>query len=325
MAQEEIRSAGRVATESARPSILFVLGAARSGSTVLEREMARTFSNSVGVGEQRFVWSRGFGEDQLCSCGSPFLECPFWSQVRSTAYPDTGLPSERFLQGLSGVDRTRYMVMLLEPRLRSPSFRRKFDTVQEDLGNWYQSIAQVSAGSVIIDTSKDPSYAYLLASLSGIDLSFVHLVRHPAAVAHSWSREKLRPEIHWKSAQMEVQSPLRSGLEWDFRMATARILRRRFPANWLDVTYEEFARRPATILAEIRELMDRQSVAIGTGNGAFHSVAGNPIRFEAEPRPIKIDEEWRSTMPRSRRMAATAVALPMWPAYRGIVRTRGGR
>ena len=33
------------------------------------------------TGELRFIWSRGFGQNQLCGCGKPFRECEFWTEV----------------------------------------------------------------------------------------------------------------------------------------------------------------------------------------------------------------------------------------------------
>src|SRR5690349_2184383 len=68
-----------------RIPVLFIAGAARSGSTLLDRVigMHEGFCSS---GELTFIWQRSYRENQLCGCGVPFHECEFWREVSDTAF-----------------------------------------------------------------------------------------------------------------------------------------------------------------------------------------------------------------------------------------------
>ena len=67
------------------PTILFVAGSSRSGSTLLDA-MCGQIEGFVSVGELRHIWVRGFLRNEPCGCGRPFLECPFWKEAISLAF-----------------------------------------------------------------------------------------------------------------------------------------------------------------------------------------------------------------------------------------------
>ncbi|MHB8505026.1 MAG: hypothetical protein ACYDEN_04805, partial [Acidimicrobiales bacterium] len=43
-------------------------------------------SGVVAVGELINIWSRGFLQNQLCGCGTAFLECTFWNDVSQVTF-----------------------------------------------------------------------------------------------------------------------------------------------------------------------------------------------------------------------------------------------
>src|SRR5690242_10887667 len=60
--------------------VLFIAGSGRSGSTLLDMLLGQ-INGFYSTGELRFIWERGFGQNQLCGCGKPFRECDFWTEV----------------------------------------------------------------------------------------------------------------------------------------------------------------------------------------------------------------------------------------------------
>src|ERR1700694_5529601 len=72
-------------TRAGRIPVLFIAGAARSGSTLVDRVIG-TQDGFCSTGELQFIWQRSFGENQLCGCGSPFHECDFWREVSESAF-----------------------------------------------------------------------------------------------------------------------------------------------------------------------------------------------------------------------------------------------
>ena len=197
-----------------RPSVVYIGGTGRSGSTLLARLLS-SVPGVVAVGELRYVLDRGLTQDHLCGCGRPFRSCPFWQDVFRRALPDSQGDAAGALMALSkGVDRNRYIPQHVWPRLRTRAFRARLDEYGGYLTRLYTAISDVSGASVIIDSSKDPSYAFVLHATGGVDLGIVHLLRDSRAVAFSWTRPKRRPEVHSHVAHMATRSPLRSGVLW---------------------------------------------------------------------------------------------------------------
>src|SRR5216684_384525 len=64
--------------------ILYVAGVPRTGSTVLGHLLG-DIPGVIFVGELNFFWRR-FAHAEVCSCGQPLPDCPFWSAVVREAY-----------------------------------------------------------------------------------------------------------------------------------------------------------------------------------------------------------------------------------------------
>ncbi|MFP5464974.1 MAG: sulfotransferase [Gammaproteobacteria bacterium] len=183
--------------------VLFIVGASRSGSTLLER-LLNELPGVMSVGELQRVWRRGFVENQLCSCGQPFQDCPFWGEVRQRLQADGKLADAGAVDALS---RSVY-----KAGLRPASGREAF------LAHWsrlFGAIANVSGARWLVDSSKDPVYAAQLAHLPGFQTRYLHLIRDPRAVAYSKMRRRLRPEIHWTEAYMATRSAWGSAGSWN--------------------------------------------------------------------------------------------------------------
>ena len=66
-------------------NVLFIAGPGRSGSTLLDLLLGQ-IDGFCSTGEMRYIWERGFAQNQLCGCGKPFRECEFWTQVVKEAF-----------------------------------------------------------------------------------------------------------------------------------------------------------------------------------------------------------------------------------------------
>lgn len=308
-----------------RPQILYIGGAGRSGSTVLSTMLGR-FEGFVPVGELRYVWERGLVRNHLCGCRQPFRECSFWTEVLTHAFGGVAAVDLTDVIALSRrVDRVRFIPALARPALRRPGFSRAFATYGDMVSQIYRSIVAVSGADVVVDSSKDPSYAFVLDALPSVDLSVVHLVRDSRAVAYSWTRARVRPEIHWTVEYMQRISPLRSTQRWAVNNALFDLLGRGH-SRFARLRYEDFAARPTEALAAVAALpgggdgSERVEV-LPTANTFVHSVSGNPSRFEDRPVRIAVDDEWKDRFSgRDRRMVTLATA-PLLVRY-GYLRWR---
>jgi hypothetical protein len=298
------------------PTVLYIGGAGRSGSTYLERVLSLSV-DCVCVGEVRWIWDRGVGEDQLCSCGVRFSLCPFWIQVFQVAFGGFDTPEvQRLGSDQAAVDRLRYIPWLFFAGLRPRGFRSRLDEQEQFLAKLYAAIARVADRPIVVDSSKDPSYAYLLHANQTLGFRVLHMVRDSRAVAFSWSRHKLRPEIPGKSEYMVTFSPVRAAVIWLTANALMSILRRKVALGTL-LKYETYANNPEAISDACRRLEITPPTGLDTNAGRFvpwHSVSGNPVRFSSDAR-IRFDDAWQRQMATRPFLIVTVISFPLLRAY----------
>lgn len=252
------------------PKITYILGAGRSGSTVLERLLASA-PGVVGVGEVATLWRRPFA-DLTCSCGAPAPECEFWSDVRAKA----GL-SDAILQDLAEMEETtvRHRI-LLGDALRGAKWADREDAQcfiahQSDL---FGAIAEAADATHIIDSSKAGPRAWALSGIGGV--SILHLRRNPGDVAASWRRVKHDPSLDGPMRRPSFPAIAR---EWLAAEMSARLLAAARPVIRMD--YEMLTTFPNAALRHLGAIA--KDVALSghsfTPDPNYHSLNGNPDRF----------------------------------------------
>jgi hypothetical protein len=292
-----------------RCRILYIAGWGRSGSTILEALLGQA-PGAAAVGEVRFVWQRGIVEDRPCGCGQPFGRCEFWSRVLERGFGGRSGIDRRFLAHATGVGRTRHLPLLALPGARELYARahRGWLVNHERL---YHAIREAADCRVVVDSSKYPSYAVLLAGSAALEPSVVHLVRDPRAVAHSWSR--LKPdEERGAGVLMHRLGPARTSLYWmGWNLATERLLG---GPRYRLLRYEDLIDDPSARVGEILAHAGLDSaVPFLAGRVATlapcHTVSGNPIRFRTGGVELRPDDEWAQAMrPRDRRLVWSLTA-----------------
>jgi hypothetical protein len=197
---------------------------------------------------------------------------------------------------------------------------RKFCRALELL---YGAVHEVSGCSVIVDSTKDPSYALLLRRVPGLDLRYIHLVRDSRGVAYSWSKNEIELPEYSRHPTMRFMPKLASwvaALQWDLKNAAVHMFtpssRRRL------VRYESLISAPTHELTRILELTDQACRGDEVTEPChefeslpFHTVEGNPIRFQRGKISLLMDDEWKRRMRRSDRLVVTALTLPVLLAY----------
>jgi hypothetical protein len=299
--------------------VVYIGGTGRSGSTLLARLLSDV-PGVIAVGELRYVLERGVTQDHLCGCGQPFRACPFWTSVLERALPDNSEAAITALKALSRrVDRNRYIPQHLWPRLRTRAFQRRLDEYAAYLARLYGAIAEVSGASVIVDSSKDPSYAFALHASGSVDLGILHLLRDSRAVAFSWTRPKLRPEVHSHVAHMATRSPLRSSTLWNAYHLLFEWLERH-TQRYYRLRYEDFVADPARALADITRWLRADDASRPTQPAVVHDISGNPLRFAPEPLAVTADAEWKTRMRRRDLRTTTLLTAPLLRRYGYSVR-----
>jgi hypothetical protein len=298
--------------------VLYIAGAPRSGSTLLERIIG-TREGVAPVGELRYVWERSFGENQLCGCGVPFHVCEFWRAVSRAAFArePRAVDHLRARRLRARAERRRNVPSLLLGRMVGADWQPELAST---LVRLYDAILRTSGGRVVLDSSKDPRYGLLLCRTSGLQVHVLHVVRDARAVAFSWRRRRSRPEIHWREEQMAVKAVLPSAARWVTHNAFAETLSSA-AASYSRIRYEDLVADPGRAVARALRPHGLDNAGEERIDGASihltptHTVAGNPMRFANGALAVRPDEEWRSELRRSQQLAVQAVAWPMLSRY----------
>lgn len=297
------------------PTLLYITGWCRSGSTLLGNVLAEV-PDIVHVGELRFLWLNGVlkaGSNTRCGCGRELLDCPLWGNVLRATCPAGRALTDHAADVVSWQAgcRTRHTwdVLRRPPRNGWP------DTLRAA----YRTVMEITGARVLVDSSKYASDAALFVHRPGADLrpAYVHLVRDPRAVACSWLRPK--SYVEWRSA-------LDSTFHWaGFNLAAEAVGRhaRRgpaAPAAYLRMRYEDLVARPRAAVAQILQQIGHAGPNPVSEDGTVefgdnHTVTGNPDRFRRGRVAIEEDRRWHTALPRRHRVGTTLMALPLLRRY----------
>lgn len=299
-------------------TIVYIGAVGRSGTTLLERTLA-TSPASAALGEVVHLWDRGVRDDECCGCGQPFSACEFWTEVGQRAFGGwSSVDLDQLEVDRRRVDRNRYIPWLLLPSIAPRSFRDARRRLLGTLDDLYVAAGDVAGDQVLIDSSKHPSYLFLLRSLPSHELRLLHVIRDPRGVAHSWSKDVTRPE---SGAPMERLSTGRAIGRWTshnllLQLASlAGVRRSRF-------SYDRFIEDPAAVGAAVDDLVGRPTTqplridGMTVTLGSDHTVSGNPGRFRVGSVDVRSDNAWQSAMPPRQRRIVGALTTPLRQVYR---------
>lgn len=293
-------------------TVLCITGWCRSGSTII----GNILNESPGVfhvGELHFLWKNAanMGANNLCGCGRMLTDCPFWSSILPLGRP-AGMPAGDFaaevLRRQRSSVRTRHTWRVLRNGLDGPDICGHADLMTRT----YHAIAARTGAGVIVDTSKIPGEAALLARLDGVTPYFVHLVRDPRAVAESWRHPK--QYVYTMSASV-------STAYWHGFNLAVQAITRRYPARSMFLRFEDFIANPTGTIDQLLRFCGADPGANPIRGrqaelGENHTVTGNPDRFRRGTAIVRdTDDAWRASLQRRAKLAAMALSWPLLRRY----------
>lgn len=296
--------------------VLYIAGAGRSGSTIIERILDQ-IHGITSVGEICFIWDRGLLENNFCSCTKPFNQCEHWEAVLQEAFGNKENIDPKQLQAYYDVG-ARYHQL---PRMMLPGakegVRKKNKAYLDVLGKLYTSLQEVTQAEIIVDSSKFPTYGYLLDLIPDVELYVLQIVRDSRAVAYSWQRKKeYQPDI-----QMIRFNPIISSMLWNVYNFSSEYFWGRKAGKFFRVRYEDFINNPQNSLSLIlswlkiegEELpfIDENEVWLESS----HCVAGNPSRFAVGEVKLVYDSEWFEKMGLLNKVLVSILTFPLLIRY----------
>jgi len=220
--------------QPAPPKVIYVMGAGRSGSTIL----------GVALGNAPDVFFAGELDKWFARSGVPRRGdarlTSFWSQVLD----EVGPAEDLFLARTGWLERSS---ALLDPRKwrARRRLRARYRQVSQQL---YGALARVSGAGAIVDSSHYPLRAQQLQHCEGLDLHLVLLVRDAQSVVASLGRRDVveRRFGPWAS----------NAYLWLTYVLSIYVFLRQPRNRRLLVRHEDFVADPAGVLLQILQDID---------------------------------------------------------------------
>lgn len=303
--------------------VLYIGGTGRTGSTLLERLLGQ-LPGVFNAGELTWLWYGLLGRGR-CSCGAGLHQCEVWRKVFDEAFGGLDQLDVRETFELRRRGRSHHLPLMVLPGVPGRLLKR-LEPLPERLELLYRAIRTTTAAQLIVDSSKEPHYSWILRSRPAMDIYFVHLVRDPRAIAFSWSR--VRPERGFDGrVLLERRSTLTSAAYHNVSNAASEAMWRKVRGRYLRVRYEDLIDDPIRTVDLVGQLVGmRLDVSQILRDGVVdlrptHSAWGNPNRFDSGPIELRPDQEWRVAMHRVDRVLTTLLTLPLLHRYGYPLRT----
>jgi len=291
--------------------VIYIAGEGRSGSTLLERILGQ-HPQIFAAGELKHIWERSFIENQLCSCGKPFNDCPVWQGiVESFLEKRNRLEPQSVIEAFKKTSRIRHYIF--GKNLKN-CYSEFINDIYTDL---YRSILENTKKEFVIDASKHPVFAHILAQNKKIVLYVIHLIRDVRGVAYSWTKKRERPEITHRKEYMPRYSVVRTALSWSIVNKIASDLKVYPTLKYIRIFYEELVSNPKETLEKIYKrlevdlnfndlFLDDRTIVLKTN----HTVSGNPFRFKVGKIKLSPDIEWKSKLPFYKKILVNFLSHP---------------
>lgn len=302
--------------------VLYIAGIGRSGSTLLNRTLGATPGFFAG-GELMHFFGRGVRDNELCACGSPFRDCEVWGPVvralGSAATPERAANLDPFRHEIT--EGRHLLTMLLSP-WKPPVLSGRLERYKRTVVQVYRAVQRVTGCRVLVDSSKNLSYARILESIPEVQVFVVHLVRDPRGVTYSMSKTIRRPGVPWSEEYLSRRGPLQGSVLWMLANLAAESLRSRAD-GYARIRYTDFIDDPARTLERVLRMtgeeVDPARLAHVDGRtvslGVQHILSGNPVRARTGEIPLSEDLEWREEMEPLRRGLVSSITLPFLLRY----------
>ena len=240
-----------LASQATVPKVIYVMGAGRSGSTIL----------GVALGNCANVFYAGELDKWLIRSGIPAPgddeRTSFWRDVQARVDA-----SDLFGYKARALERSSALFSVRRWRLRH-RVRARYRQVAGDL---YRAIAGVAEATHIVDTSHYPLRARELQRVPGIELHLVFLVRDSQSVVASLGRSDL-PERRF-------DMPTANAYLWLTHLLSLAVFLRHPRRRRTLLRYEDLVEDPERVL---RGLLDRVEVSAPVPDlGSLHT--GVPIQ-----------------------------------------------
>jgi len=294
-----------------KKTLIFIIGAGHSGSTLLAKTL-NAHSKIFALSEISNFHEDIKKEYALCGCETPLRKCPFWKKINKQLIKKLGFgikdkPDEfritRPLGQNSFFDKVKFRIS------RYLAFHLKIKVtgyLKNQLRNievLFDTIFKHTKADILVDSSKSPKRAYLLKNnLKDFDVKVIHLVRDGRAALNSYQKGYYKVKIknpdtgkyEMKTYYAEnVRSVKESIKIWKRNNLQALYFHKLLNMkHYYFLRYENFTSEPEKQLKKLLSFLGVQyeSEMLNLNRYKNHMVSGNASRINAE----KIEKPFNS-------------------------------
>ncbi|MEY8197657.1 MAG: hypothetical protein RPS47_00265 [Colwellia sp.] len=255
------------------PALIYIMGGARSGSTILEILLSNN-PDIFGAGEMTHLIEDVCLANKICSCGSSCSECDVWSGV---FYQKSKIVNNALYLSENSKKYDRHKGLI-----RRYGFGQINKSLQAHNQFSWEVVDTINAQEntrTVVDSSKYASRAMNLFDCRKNGIAVICLTRSAAGMIDSFSKKNKGEQApkSFLSAAMYIFS-----VNLSFWLA-----RRKFGDRCLLIKFETLMQDPESVLAKISawsKISVENSRNILKANGSFdvgHIVTGNRLRSES--------------------------------------------
>lgn len=262
------------------PEMVYIMGRGHSGSTVLDGLLG-SLPDVESVGELVSGLSRA---DAVCSCGAEFADCPYWRAVVTRFETDATCSWSDAASTIVTYSHVRWFLHFLAGDLTAIA-----DRYIERSRGVLHSVSSVAGKRLVVDSSKEPTRAFLLARAGA---KIIHLIRDPRDILESnyW---RLRSGRGFRYLRRTYHGRRFTGLflalsavSWLAGSWLAAIVRRAAPERFLRVKFEDLCSDPRRELGRIGAFLGTdvqlliEAVEQHRPLSIGHNLGGNHMRHQ---------------------------------------------
>lgn len=275
-----------------KPNVLYLLGAGRSGTTMLTTVL-NNHPEIFAVGEMdQFLDYVKDNKD--CSCGEDLTECVFWSQILKDLDVDE-INSEETVNFSNRMEK-HYMIP------RHLLKRRPNSEYSEIIDKIFGALDRNVSKPWLLDSSKYIARYLLLRKNKNLRVKGIYMVRDVRGVIHSFGKNVQTPKKPLPAIAYYVLVNL-----WGLfvSLIDSKVIR---------IRYEDFVNDPEAIISKLeKHIFNESKTESKLYDQAFdipHIIAGNRLRSEKRL-VIKKDVAWKSNISRPKQVLYYFLAAPI--------------
>ena len=303
--------------QNKKPTILYIGGDGRSGSTLLDTILSN-HPEMFGGGELEALFE-DLAENGACSCGELYTECDYWKEILALLYAR--------IPGLDVEVAARDREIVESPIGRLKFGNQLLAQSQKRYGELWstlmQAICDVSEKPTLIDSSKsaygNARRIHALHTYAGMNLNVLHLIRDPRAVVYSeWGRgnnKRLEFDVERPLLDGGMVKPLAGWVIANLAVSMTTANDKTIPVH--RIHYENLVTDPIATLEGVEQFLESDFSTIidllrhNKSLTGGHGVRGNRMRRKG-PITMKVDTEWVESMP----VVARYCTKSLWPVAR---------